>query len=91
MIVCSICSGRHSTTACATAARYVDECLSGTPDEYRRPLTDVADLLDLDAARRRRREREQRDTGGMAERSRRRAAQMAAYDARRTTPHRSRA
>lgn len=90
VIACVICSGRHHATVCPTATRYVEQCLTGTPDEYR-ITADIAGLVDLDAARRRLYDVSRRDTAGMAERSRRRQAAKRARDRRRETPHRRQA
>lgn len=57
MIACPVCTGRHHPQACPTARRYVDECMSGTPDDYREPPADggtpiVVHLFDLEDYRR---------------------------------------
>lgn len=39
MIVCELCSGRHETRRCIKGSGWVEQCMSGTPDDYR-PLPD---------------------------------------------------
>lgn len=45
MTACELCSGRHPTNVCALGSEWVEQCLMGTPDEYR-PLPDnVVELI----------------------------------------------
>lgn len=52
MTCCEVCTGRHLTSACVIARRWVDECAMGTPDEYHVPIVPLNPPIDELAARR---------------------------------------
>lgn len=44
-MICSICTGRHHTSACRVAARYLEQCSQGTPDDYVEPAPPVIETV----------------------------------------------